>query len=145
MQHFNKHNKHLSKHLNKHVNSLSTTCQQHVNEHLNNMSTNISTNMSTTCQRTHGGNDECGMPGKSLDTSAIGQVGVLSLVTMFWWYFHHGYRLGYKSTFQRCYSATVPRLSTCHPQQVKLYTPHNESQSLRSKEAAVNSENPQLG
>ena len=66
MQHLNKHNKHLSKHLNKHVNSLSTTCQQHVNEHLNNMSTNISTNMSTTCQRTHGGNDECGMPGKSL-------------------------------------------------------------------------------
>ena len=116
-------------------------CQQHVNKQVNNMSTN----RSTTCQQPYGGNYECGMVGKSPDTSAIGQVGVLSLVTMFWWYFHHGYGLGYKTTFQRCYSATVPRLSTCHPQQVKLYTPHTESQSLRCKETAVNSENPQLG
>ena len=41
---------------------------------------------------------------------AIGHVGVLPLVTMFWQYFHHGYGSDYKSAFQRCYSATVPRL-----------------------------------
>ena len=48
--------------------------------------------------------------GNFWDTSAIGHVGVLPLVTMFWRYFHHGYGLDYKAAFHRCYSTTVPRL-----------------------------------